>query len=474
MVSQAPTIPDADPDAPIGARLDLPLNVQVFLNDRPMARTQWMILAICFLVLIADGFHTAAMAFVAPALTLELSISKIALGPVMAAALVGLGFGALVAGPLADRFGRKRVLIASVVICSLGSIVTASATGLTTLVVYRLITGFGIGAAMPNCTTLASEFVPAKRRAFLLNLMFCGFSLGASTGGFLAAWLVPHFGWQSVFLIGGAAPLCLAAFMIRMPESISFMVVQHYPDKKIRAALAELAGRDAHAQSHIAAANSFKLNEANTHQQKSPWKVMFEPRFRAGTFMLWITYFMGLVLYYLITSWMPTLVRGVGYSVSRAAVATALFPLGGTIGALICGWLMGRVNATRVVGAVYFLTALLLLVLARSTNSFNSLMIMTFLTGLAMNGAQTSMPTLAATSYPTYGRASGVSWMLAAGRIGGIIGAFGGGILLQVGFSMTQIISWLSVTAFLAAFALLYKDHANHQIQLKSPTDLPI
>jgi MFS transporter, AAHS family, 4-hydroxybenzoate transporter len=439
------------------------LNVQQFVDNLPMARTQWLIVGLCFLVLITDGFHTAAMAFAAPALTRELSISKLALGPVLAAALVGLAIGALVAGPLADRFGRKRVLVASVLICSVGSLCTASASGFQSLLVFRFITGTGIGAAMPNCTTLAAEFLPARSRALLLNLMFCGFPLGASSGGFLAAWLIPHFGWRSLFLIGGAAPLMLTAFLTRLPESISFMVVRKYPVQPIRIALNKIAGCNTDALALIAASSNFWVAETSAANKSSPLQVMFAPRLLIATLMLWLSYFMGLLLFYLLTSWMPTLVRDAGYSVSQAATATALFPLGGGIGAILCGWLMGRVNATRVVSGAYLMTAVLMLVLARSTGSLVSLMCMTFLAGLAMNAAQTSMPALAAATYPTYGRASGVSWMLGVGRIGGIIGAFGGGLLLQAGFSLTQIISGLAVVAAVPALALLCKDYADRQ-----------
>ena len=438
------------------------LNVQQFLDDLPMVRTQWLIVGLCFLVLMTDGLHTAAMAFVAPAVTRELSISKLALGPVLAAALVGLAIGALAAGPLADRFGRKRVLVASVLICGVGSLCTASATGFLSLLVLRFITGTGIGAAMPNCTTLAAEFLPARSRALLLNLMFCGFPLGASSGGFLAAWLIPHFGWRSLFLIGGAAPLVLTALLTRLPESISFMVVRQYPVRQIRIALNKIAGRDTHALAQIATSSSFCVAEI-TVSKRSPLQVMFAPRLLIGTLMLWLTYFMGLLLFYLLTSWMPTLVRDAGYSLSQAATATALFPLGGGIGAILCGWLMGRTNATRVVSGAYFITAVLMLVLAHSTGSLVSLMCMTFLAGLAMNAAQTSMPALAAASYPTYGRASGVSWMLGVGRIGGIVGAFGGGFLLQAGFSLDQIISGLAVVAAVPALALLYKDYTSRR-----------
>jgi AAHS family 4-hydroxybenzoate transporter-like MFS transporter len=185
--------------------------------------------------------------------------------------------------------------------------------------------------------------------------------------------------------------------------------------------------------------------------------------------MLWVTYFMGLVLFYLLTSWMPTLVRDAGYSVSRAAVATALFPLGGAIGAVCCGWLMDRMNATRVVGGAYFLTGILLLVLARSTHALGALMSATFLAGIAMNGAQSSMPVLAASTYPTAGRASGVSWMLGAGRMGAVVGAFGGGILMQAGYSMAEIIAMLAVVAMLAAAALAAKDYASRKTSRINP-----
>jgi AAHS family 4-hydroxybenzoate transporter-like MFS transporter len=328
------------------------LNVEEFVNERPVTGVQWLVLALCFLVLIVDGFHTAAMAFVAPALTHELSISRLALGPILAASLIGLAVGALFAGPLADRYGRKRVLIASVVICSIGSLISASAAGLYTLALCRFITGTGIGAAMPNCTTLASEFVPTKRRALLLNMMFCGYPLGASTAGFLTAWVVPHYGWRSVFLAGGAAPLLLAALLARLPESVCFMVVQKYPAERIKTALNKIAGRDTEAIRRIAAASAFSTSE-NDGARASPWKVMFESRSLIGTMMLWLTYFMGLFLYYLLTNWMPTLVRDSGYSISQASIVTALFPLGGVIGAAFCGWLMGRVNSTLVVSVAH-------------------------------------------------------------------------------------------------------------------------
>ncbi len=442
-------------------------DIQGFVDERRMVLAQWLILTLCFLVLVIDGFHTAVMAFVAPALSHELSISKASLGSVLAASLIGLAFGALVAGPLADRYGRRRLLLISVALCGIGSLLSASSASLYSLSVYRFMTGLGIGAAMPNCITLASEYVPAKRRALLLNLMFCGFPLGASAAGFVTAWVLHGHGWRLVFMAGGAVPLVLVVPLTLLPESIGFMVVRDYPPERIKSALRQISGRESEALRKINEASSFKTAESKNGQDRLPLKVMFESRLLVGTLMLWLTYFMGLLLYYLLTSWMPTFVRGAGYSVSQAAVATALFPLGGIIGATLCGWLMGRVNATQVVSAAYLLTAVLLVVLACSTMHFGSLLFATFFAGLAMNGAQTSMPVLAAAFYPTYGRASGVAWMLGVGRVGGIAGVFGGGLLFQAGLSLKEVFSWLTLVAAVAALALFCKD-----INSRRPGDL--
>ena len=227
--------------------------------------------------------------------------------------------------------------------------------------------------------------------------------------------------------MGGGTPLILGLLLLLLPESASFMAVRRWPVEKVRAALLRLFHADAGARSRIENASGFYLEEPAPRGTDSALSVLLAPELRFSTLTLWTAYFMGLLLYYLLTSWMPTLVRESGHTISDAATVTALFPLGGGIGALICGWLMDRVNATRVVCAAYALTALLLAVLSRSTGAIGPLMAVTFLAGIAMNGAQTSMPVLAAETYPTVGRASGVSWMLGVGRLGGILGALGGG-----------------------------------------------
>ena len=187
---------------------DTTVNVQTFLNEHPFSGFQWLIFALCFLIVLLDGFDTAAIGFIAPSLLKEWGVSRPALGAGAERRAVRAGVGALASGPLADRLGRRRAAD------RLGAGVRRGLPRLgvfrptwTQLTVLRFVTGLGLGAAMPNAVTLMSEYCPDSRRATLTNPMFCGFPLGAAFGGFLAAWMIPQFGWRSVLMLGGVAPL---------------------------------------------------------------------------------------------------------------------------------------------------------------------------------------------------------------------------------------------------------------------------
>src|SRR6476646_9676568 len=218
------------------------VDIQSFLNEHPFSRFQWVIFALCFCVVLLDGFDTAAIGYIAPSLITEWGLERPALAPVLSAALFGLAAGALSSGPLADRLGRKAVLLGSVLIMGAACLMSAFAGSLDQLVVWRFITGVGLGAAMPNAVTLMIEYCPDQRRATLTNTMFCGFPLGAALGGFLAAWMIPQWGWRSVFLLGGVAPLVLTVLMlVILPESVRYMVAKGLPAERIRAALRRIS-----------------------------------------------------------------------------------------------------------------------------------------------------------------------------------------------------------------------------------------
>lgn len=451
LMSTGPSTENSDLE-PSGINGDQgPLNVGGFINHSKFSLFQWSILILCLLTVAADGFDTVAVGFVGPAVAAQWGASKLSLGPLFSAALVGLAIGALFAGPMGDKIGRKRVLILSVFVFGFWSLISAFAASMTQLTILRFLTGLGLGAAMPNAVTLLSEYVPARRRSLLVNLMFCGFTLGASAGGFASSWLIPTQGWQSVFIVGGVLPIVLAFILMKLPESIRFMVMQNQPADHIRKILVRI-------NSTIRiTAKSFVLPREDSTKEKAPLAVLFSKKYWAGSALIWLTYFMGLVIYYLLTSWMPTLMREAGFTLRQAALMTASLSLGAGIGPLLCGWVMDKINATLVVAGAFFLTGIFVWITSGYTGSVTALFWLIFITGIFLTAALTSMPVLAATYYPTRGRASGVAWMLGIGRFGGIAGALAGGPMLSAGFGVGNILALLAIPSFISAAALLGK-----------------
>ena len=170
-------------------------------------------------MLFIDGFDTQAIGYVAPAVAQDWKLARGALGPVFGAGLFGLMIGAFVFGPIADRIGRRRIIIVSTAAFGIGALATIFANDVPSLLAIRFLTGLGLGGAMPNAVALTSEFSPHRRRATMVMAMFCGFSVGAAIGGLLAAALIPALGWRSVFVVGGVAPLLLVPLLCRFSDA---------------------------------------------------------------------------------------------------------------------------------------------------------------------------------------------------------------------------------------------------------------
>lgn len=426
------------------------LDVRSHINGRKMSGYQWLLLILCFLIVATDGMDVAIMGFLAPAITKEWGISRAAFGVVMSAAPIGLAVGALLVGPLSDRYGRKKLLMTAVTWFGACSLACAFAQDVVTLSALRFLTGLGLGAAMPNATTLLSEYVPERSRSTLLAIMFTGFNLGSGLVGFLAAALLPEYGWRTVLMVGGAIPLvCLPFYLWLVPESARFMVVRHYPADRIARTLARVCG------GHFAAGQTFSVSEPPV-KGGQPAKVLLSETYRKTTLSLWGTYFMGLLVIYLLSGWLPTLIKDAGLPIEKAASITALFQLGGTVGALVVGFLMDRWSPSRAIACAYIAGAVFILLLASGSVQSGMFAAYVLLAGFCMSGAQTGLNAFAPSCYPTVVRATGVSWMLGVGRFGSILGSFAGGVLLSMGWGFGAVIAILAVPATLAALIIVF------------------
>jgi AAHS family 4-hydroxybenzoate transporter-like MFS transporter len=426
-----------------------PLDVRAYINERGMSRYQWLLLVLCFLIVATDGIDVAIMGFLAPAITKEWGISRAAFGVVMSAAPIGLAIGALVVGPMSDRYGRKRTLMTSVAWFGAFSLLAAFANDVYLLSILRFLTGLGLGAAMPNTTTLLSEYLPAKRRSTLLAVMFTGFNLGSALVGFGAAAILPDYGWRGVLMAGGAIPLiCLPFYIWLVPESVYYLVARKKSPERIAKTLNRVCGGD------LPQAASYTINEAQVSSSQ-PAKVLLSPAYRRVTLSLWSTYFMGLLVIYLLSGWLPTMIKDAGLPIERAANITALFQLGGTVGALVVGFFMDRASPNRVIAGAYICGAVFILLLASGSVQSATFALFVLLAGFCMSGAQTGMNAHAPSCYPTVVRATGVSWMLGVGRFGSIFGSFLGGVLLSMDWKFSAVIAILAIPATIAAISIM-------------------
>jgi MFS transporter, AAHS family, 4-hydroxybenzoate transporter len=422
------------------------VDVVEFIDQQPVGGFQIKLLLICAAVLFLDGFDTQAIGYVAPALAKEWGLTKASLGPVFSAGLFGLMIGALLFGPLADRIGRRRIIIFSTLAFGIGTFATAFIQDVNSLLAIRFLTGLGLGGAMPNAIAMTSEFNPRRRRATMVMIMFCGFSVGAALGGLLAAALIPQFGWRSVFVVGGVVPLLLVPILAqRLPESVRFLVLTGRAPQRV----AELLGCIS-PKASFAPATRFVVHEPEL--AGIPVLHLFRGGRTLVTLLLWVVFFMSLLDLYFLSNWLPTVLNDLGASVSEAAVIGSMLQVGGIVGTFALGSIIDRFSF-RALALVYFIAVFAVGAIGHLGHSAILVTLAIFAAGFCIVGGQIAANALAAAFYPTAVRATGVGWALGIGRVGSIVGPLVGGALLSMKWSAAEVFMTAAGAAFCAALA---------------------
>ena len=425
------------------------VDVVATLDQQRVSAFQIRVAALCATVVFFDGFDTQVIGNLNPAIAKEWQLTGGVMKWVGTAGLVGLMLGALTLGPLADRVGRRAVIIGSTLAFGIITVLTgAFAESLASLIVWRFLTGVGLGGAMPNSIAMTAEYAPRRYQSTLVMVMFCGFPLGASFAGFVAGEMIGHYGWRSVLYVGGILPIALVPLLLAgLPESIRHLVLEGTQPRRIRALLLRINPTATYAED-----TQFIISEQ--HGGGVPVKYLFMDGRALATILLWIIFFMSLLNIFLINFWLPKLAQDSGVADKLSHFATGLFQAGGIAGVLVLGLLVDRFGFYRVLAPTYFLSAVFIGLIGFVAAEPYVLLLAATLAGVFVIGGQIGANALASTFYPTFIRSTGVGWALGIGRIGSIAGPFIGGTMIDFNAPVVSIFILGGVAGLCAALAV--------------------
>lgn len=401
------------------------INVSDVIDTSAVGGFQLRVFLLCTAVLFVDGFDVQGITYVAPTLTREWGLVRGQLWPALTGGLVGVMFGAMFFAPLADRIGRRKVIVYSCIAFGVLTLLTPLVGSLTPLVVLRFFTGLGLGAALPNAIGLASEYAPHGRRALIVMFVGSGISLGAIGAGAAAARFVAPYGWESVFIVGGVLPLLLAAALARwLPESIRFAAAVPRLETEAKRLLREI-------KPEIGADDDIALVSSDPEGGKATVLDLFNDGRGVATVCLWVAFFMSLLNVYLAINWLPTSLEASGFTTTQASVMTTLYHVGGVLGTYAIGLTMDRVGAHRMVlvGLLFAAIGFYTFATATGLQQWPTTGVL-MLAGVGVIGAQVGATALASMTYPVTMRATGLGWALGVGRVGSIVGPTVVGLML--------------------------------------------
>jgi MFS transporter, AAHS family, 4-hydroxybenzoate transporter len=426
------------------------VNVTRLIDDGPLTRFQIGTVICCALVSALDGIDSQSIGVAAPFIADELGVKLADFGPIFSSALVGATIGAASFGPLADRFGRKTLLIVAVLLIGVFTVLTVFANSVPTLVAVRVLAGLGLGGATPCFIALTSEYTPARLRAALVTLMWSAFPLGGLLGGLLNWYLIPHAGWRAIFYLGGVAPLVLAVLLFfYLPESIKFLLVRRNDLTGVARIVARFGSSAASGDAR------FVLDEKPL--PGASIRHLFTDGRALGTLLLWVPFFMGFGVLTVAVLWTPALLKLNGISPANTAFVVAFNGLGGFIGQSTSGRLIQRFGILPILIPAFLLGAGATVGLGYGAWSIGLAATFIGLIGVFMGLGTGGAIALAATVYPTPIRSTGVGWGMAMGRFGQIIGPLIAGGLLGAGWTAGPIMTVTACGGLIAAvFVVLF------------------
>jgi len=424
------------------------VEIDKLIDERPLSGLQMRVIALCAFLIFLDGYDIQTLAVSINWLAPEWKLTRPDFTFAQTAALLGYALSAALVAGFGDRWGRRPILILATAVMGIGSLGTAFSTNVDQIAFWRFLTGMGFGASVPNATAITSEFVPLRRRAKLITLMYANIALGAVVAGFAAPSIHAAFGWQAVFIVGGVGPILISVLLwLGLPESVRFLMEKRPGDLRIAAILKGLAS-DVDPQSVVLAKRS--------GIERQSVLALLAPLYRARTILLWLGLVFNLFSLFFLISWLPTLLSTSGWTPTAASRGGVMLQIGGIVAGLIMARYVDRGKTVPAMVTAYLITAasLGLFLIIPSTSSSWWLLLLTI--GAGTSGTQFAFNALSAAFYPPLIRSTGVGWAVGVGRIGAVMGPQFGGIVLAAKLATPQVLGLLVIPVVLCAVCVLF------------------
>ncbi|WGE57193.1 MFS transporter [Actinobacillus equuli] len=427
-------------------------NLRHAIDNSPMGVYQWAIVIMAAVMNFLDGFDVLAIAFTATNISKEFGLSKTEFGVLVSAGLAGMTIGSLFLAPLADKFGRRPLLLLSVALSAIGLLISGLATTPFVLGFSRVITGLGVGGILVGTNVITSEYSSKKWRSFAISVYAAGFGIGAMIGGMMAKELQVAYSWHAVYFAGAAMTAVVwVVLFIWLPESIDFLTTKQPSNAKARL-------------NQIAAKIGFGFNgewdlpaKVEAVKTKLPISQLFNDKYRRSTLLLWLSFFAIMFSFYFISSWTPALLKEAGMTVEDSINVGMAISIGGAGGSLIYGLIASRWQARMVLMLFTVLSAIAIVVFILSSSALGVAMAMGVVVGALVNGCISGLYTINPATYDADIRNTGVGWAIGAGRAGSILAPTVAGMLLDGGLAKQDLYIAVAGVMLLSTVALAFK-----------------
>ncbi len=436
------------------------------IDDGPMRPFQWRVVTLCALAAALEGFDLQLAGSLAPAISASLKIPPSAFGTILAAGFLGVAVGSVVFGRAADKFGRKWTIVASTLIFAVFTLLTpflAQTQG--ELSALRFLAGIGIGGVIPNVLALTAEYAPARRRAFILNLMYVGFPLGGVILGFIASLYIDSWGWRTFFVVGAILPLVVSVLLIAgLPESATFLVLKNAGSARIEHIARRLTGQPS---SRDTETHTFTVQEQRS--ARGSMSELFSNGLRSITILVWAILFLSLGSIIFVVSWLPTIMKANGLSLSNAVLLPSMFSLGGIFGSLLIGRCIDRIGTYLTLSTSFLLAGVAMALYGPLGHSLSGLLVVAAVSGVFLVGAQAGMNALVASMYPADLRATGLGAALGVGRLGSVIAPAIGGWMVGAHWQATTVFYTVAASQVAAAILVVLAQSSERRRRATQP-----